>query len=118
MKKIVLIISYIAILIHFLKDITQDILRINSPLDLFGNIQENLSFLPSFLQKVYLYGFGGLSLIAEIVLLLFIPKIIFKKASEMDFLFVKHSFLYLVLFIVLCVTLDPGINPILHQTTK
>ena len=36
---------YIFILVHFLKDITQDILKISTPLDLFGDVKEDISFL-------------------------------------------------------------------------
>ena len=70
---------FIFFLIHFLKDITQDILRINTPLNIFGDIKENLSFLPSSLQNVYLYGLGGLSFIAEAFILYAIPTILKRK---------------------------------------
>ncbi|MFH1841104.1 MAG: hypothetical protein ABH807_03045, partial [Candidatus Shapirobacteria bacterium] len=39
--------------IHFLKDITQDVLRIPTFLDVFGDVKEDLSFLPDYLRMFY-----------------------------------------------------------------
>ena len=47
--KVLLPFIYLFVLIHFTKDITQDILKISSPLDIFGDAQEDISFLPKFL---------------------------------------------------------------------
>jgi hypothetical protein len=113
MRKAALWLAYVAVLIHFIKDITQDIFRISSPMDKFGNIEENISFLPVFLQKAYFYGLGGLSFLAEILLLVYLPKIIIERSTRTDRMIVRYSFLYLCLFLLLCAVLDPKINPFL-----
>ena len=43
----------VVLFIHFLKDITQDLLGINTLLDVMGNIQEDTTRLPSFLTPIY-----------------------------------------------------------------
>src|SRR3989344_5503790 len=70
---------YIFILVHFLKDITQDILKISTPLDLFGDVKEDISFLSKPLQIIFYYGLGGLSFVIEAFLLIAIPKIIRRR---------------------------------------
>jgi hypothetical protein len=43
----------IVLFVHFLKDITQDILKISTPLDKLGNIIEDLSKIPTWVQLLY-----------------------------------------------------------------
>lgn len=43
----------IILFLHFLKDITQDLLGINTVLDVIGNIQEESTRLPKFLIPIY-----------------------------------------------------------------
>lgn len=43
----------VVLFVHFLKDITQDLLGINTLLDVVGNIQEDATRLPMFLTPVY-----------------------------------------------------------------
>jgi len=43
----------VVLLIHFLKDITQDLIGINTFLDVMGNIQEDTTRLPAFLIPIY-----------------------------------------------------------------
>ncbi len=74
---------YIFILIHFLKNITQDILlRISYPLDLFGDVKEDISFLSKPLQLTFYYGLGDFSFIVGAFLLITIPKIIKRKEES------------------------------------
>ena len=72
-KKILSII-WIIIFIHFLKDITQDILKIPTFLDYFGNIQEDLSNLPYIIKESIIIA-GYMSFFGEIFLLISIPTI-------------------------------------------
>lgn len=98
---------FVFVLIHFAKDITQDILRIVSPLDVFGDIKEDISFLPKILQLVFYYGLGGLSFVVEAFLLVAIPKII--KTGKVTGLekWVIAGILYLLIFFLICILLDP-----------
>lgn len=105
--KTILPFIFIFVLIHLLKDITQDILKVSSPLDVFGNIKEDTSFLPKFWQSVFYYGLGGLSFITEAFLLVAIPIVIFKKGSPKLEKWIFAGVLYLVIFIATCVLLDP-----------
>jgi|GEM_PF-3829127 membrane-associated PAP2 superfamily phosphatase len=43
----------VVLFVHFLKDITQDLLGINTLFDVMGNIQEDATRLPMFLTPVY-----------------------------------------------------------------
>lgn len=105
--RMLLPIIFIFVLIHFIKDITQDILRIKSPLDLFGDIKEDLSFLPKSLQLFFYYGLGGLSFIIEVFLLIYIPKAIKTKQADCTEKFVIAGILYLLIFFTICILLDP-----------
>ena len=105
--KVFLWIIFIVVTIHFAKDITQDVLRVGSFLDVFGNVEEDLSFLPSTLRNVYLYGLGGLSVIAEAFLLISIPivnlgrnRVVLKKA-------VWGAVIFLFSFLFIATLLDP-----------
>lgn len=98
---------FILVLIHFLKDITQDILRISTPLDIFGDFKEDLSFLPKSLQLTFYYGLGGFSLFVEVFLLIAIPKIIRRKQVTFLEKLVIGGVLYLLVFLTVCVLLDP-----------
>lgn len=99
-------------MIHFFKDITQDILRIPTFLDLFGDVKEDISFLPNNLQLFFYYGLGGLSFIIEGFLLIAIPKVLFikEKCNLQKWVFVGVCFL--LIFLSICAFLDPRYNPI------
>lgn len=98
---------FIFVLAHFLKDLTQDILKISTPLDLLGDAKEDLSCLSKSLQSVYLYGLGGLSIVAEIFLLITIPKIWKRKEfTKLDNL-VLIVIVSLIAFFILATILDP-----------
>lgn len=97
---------YAFVVLHFLKDITQDILRISTPLDIFGDIKEDLSSLPVAFQNIYLYGLGGFSIITEIVLIFTIPKV--WKENKLSRLGKIVIFLiaYLAIFFITATLLD------------
>lgn len=105
--RVILPFLYIFLLIHFLKDITQDILKISTPLDLFGDVKEDISFLPKSLQLVFYYGLGGLSFVVEAFLLITIPKIIKRKQTTVLEKWVIGGVLFLVVFLAICFMLDP-----------
>jgi hypothetical protein len=97
---------YLIVLVHFLKDITQDILRIPTPLDLLGDIKEDLSLFPALIQKFFgLLGIG--SFMAELFLLVSIPVVI--KRREFTFLekIVGVVIVALLLFFLTATLLDP-----------
>jgi len=98
---------YIFILVHFLKDITQDILKISTPLDIFGDVKEDISFLPKSFQLIFYYGLGSFSFIVEVFLLVAIPKIIRKRQASFLEKLVIGGILYLLVFLAICILLDP-----------
>jgi|SRR3989344_3222143 len=71
-KKFLLWTIFVLILIHFLKDITQDILQISSPLDILGDAKEDLSKFPKIIKQGYLL-LGISSLFSELFLIIAIP---------------------------------------------
>ena len=109
--RLILPFLFIFVLIHFLKDITQDILKIKTPLDILGDVEENLSSLSTTAQKTYLYGLGGLSVIAEVFLIVSIPIVwrrrTFSKLEKITMVVVG----LLLLFFLVAITLDPRYKP-------
>ncbi|HBC44992.1 MAG: hypothetical protein UX08_C0012G0021 [Candidatus Collierbacteria bacterium GW2011_GWB1_45_35] len=97
---------WIVILIHFLKDITQDILNIPTFLDAFGNIQEDVSWLPIWAQSL-VYGTGVSSFLAEIFLLISIP--IIKKREKGSNLekWVIGVVIFMLIYFPVVIFLDP-----------
>jgi hypothetical protein len=107
MKKTLFILLWVFITIHFFKDITQDILRVPTFLDTFGDVVENLSWLPIWGQQMYLYGLGGISFIAEVILIYTIPFAVFKKSTLTKNRLIKFCICYLLIFFLIAVLLDP-----------
>jgi len=77
-----LITFFIIFFVHLLKDITQDILKISTPLDYIGDLKEILSSFSLSTQIIY-YAFGVLSVIAELFLVIAIPIYLFKKKKNL-----------------------------------
>jgi len=98
---------FLFVLIHFLKDITQDFLKIQTPLDIFGDVIEDLSNLPTVAQKLYLYGLGGLSFIAEAFLLISIPIVWKRKKFSKLEKYVVIAIVFLFIFFLIATILDP-----------
>jgi len=97
---------FIFILVHFLKDITQDILKIPTPLDYLGDVKEDLSSFPVLFQNIFML-FGVASFIAEAFLLVAIPvAIIRREITSLDRI-IFLTFLALVAFFLLATLLDP-----------
>jgi|SRR3989344_4510542 len=105
-----IIIIFIFAVVHFLKDLTQDILKISTPIDLLGDVKEDISFLPQPLQYVYIYGLGGLSIVAEFFLIVAIPKVWRKKELMLLDIWILASVIFLILFFVTAISLDPRYN--------
>lgn len=105
--RVILPFLYIFILVHFLKDITQDILKISTPLDLFGDVKEDISFLPKSLQLIFYYGLGGFSFVVEAFLLIAILTIIRRDRVTLLEKLVIGGVLYLLVFLIVCTLLDP-----------
>src|SRR3990167_6058668 len=97
---------FIIIFVHLLKDITQDILKIGTPLDLLGDAREDLTLWSRPFQMAYLYGLGGLSIIAEVFLLFSIPKV-WKdtKFNKLD-TYILAILVLLILFFITAILLD------------
>ncbi|MFH0749441.1 MAG: hypothetical protein V1917_00825 [Candidatus Gottesmanbacteria bacterium] len=99
-------ILYIFVLIHFLKDITQDILKIPTFLDLLGDVREDISSFPLVIQNIFtLLGYG--SFVAEIFLLVSIPITLKKKEMSVLEKVVVAVVLFLLFFFMAAILLDP-----------
>jgi hypothetical protein len=97
---------FIVILIHFFKDLTQDILKIATPLDYFGNINEDLSLFSAGVQKTFmLFGFGSFAV--ELFLILFIPLTISTKKPTYYDLLIVIALLFLGIYFITALLLDP-----------
>ncbi len=103
----ILPIIFIFVLIHFAKDITQDILQVNTFLDVFGDAHEDLSFLPEPIPTVFTYWLGGLSILVELFLLISIPIVLKRKKFSKLEKYVVMCTIFLFSFLGLCVLLDP-----------
>jgi hypothetical protein len=109
--RFILPVLFLFVIIHFLKDITQDILGIQTPLDIFGDVREDLSGLSTTSQNLYLYGLGGLSFLAEAFLLISIPIIWKRKTfSKLEKVVAIVTGL-LILFFLVAIMLDPRYKP-------
>lgn len=97
---------FVFVVIHFLKDITQDILRISTPLDLLGNVNEDLSRFPVVIRQAYV-SLGHTSYVAETFLLFAIPLVATDKKKTRLAKFVWLTILLLSLYLLSAVLLDP-----------
>lgn len=105
--RLVLPIIFIFFLIHFLKDITQDILRIATPLDIFGDAQEDLSSFPPIFRTIFWYVLGPLSFLGELYLLITIPKIYKNKLFTKQEAYILAVIIGLFVYLIACILLDP-----------
>jgi|SRR3989339_636479 len=101
-----LVVVWVVVLIHFLKDITQDILRIPTILDVFGNIQEDISWLPQYLQYL-VYGAGIGSFLAEIFLLISIPIVRKNNTLRKLEMWVAGVVIFMLIYFPVVFFLDP-----------
>ncbi|MEK7070284.1 MAG: hypothetical protein AAB966_00590 [Patescibacteria group bacterium] len=105
-RSFILSLIWVVTLIHFLKDITQDILRIPTILDVFGNIQEDLCHLPHWVQLLIVSAGIG-SFLAEIFLLVSIPIIKKRKAISTLERWVVVVVIFMLIYFPVVILLDP-----------
>jgi len=95
-----LIIIFIIFFVHLLKDITQDILNIQTPLDYLGDVKEILSsFSP--IDRIIYYSLGVPSVLGEIFLVITIPIFLFKKKISL----LKPIYITILLLIAYFITI-------------
>ena len=92
--KLFLSLVSIILIIHFVKDITQDLFGIRTYLDNFGNIVENTSKLPEWLLYIYHWGW-----INAIIFQLVIPYLHFKNLNRELFRKVDQYILSMIVWI-------------------
>ena len=105
-RSFLLSLIWVVTLIHFLKDITQDILRIPTIFDVFGNIQEDLSHLPYWIQLL-IFSAGIGSVLAEIFLLISIPIIKHRRETSALEKWVVGVVIFMLIYFPLVILLDP-----------
>lgn len=108
-RSFILNLIWVATLIHFLKDITQDLLGIPTFLDAFGNIQEDLSVLPSWV-RLSILGAGIGSFLAEIFLLISIPIIKNRRETSIIEKWVDGVVIFMLVYFSIVMLLDPRFN--------
>ncbi|KKS90555.1 MAG: hypothetical protein UW69_C0008G0031 [Microgenomates group bacterium GW2011_GWA2_44_7] len=99
-------IIFLIVIVHFLKDITQDILKIHTFLDLLGNVNEDLSVFPPFIRQI-IVALGFISIGIEAFLIAAIPKVIKNKESSKLEKYVIASLLFLVIYFLSVILMDP-----------
>ena len=104
--KLILIPVYVLVALHFVKDITQDILQIPTILDWLGNVNEDLSRLPETLVWFYHWAMVN-TFFVELFLLIAIPKCWRSKRSSKLDLVILISLFYLLAMFSLATLLDP-----------
>jgi len=82
-KRIIVSIILIITTIHFLKDITQDILGIETSLDKLDDIQENINQFPMWFEWFWHWAMVN-TFIGEFVLIILLPKYILKSISKTE----------------------------------
>ena len=97
---------FLIIFVHFLKDITQDILKIPTFLDLLGNVNEDLSVFPPFIQQIII-ALGFVSFGIEFFLIVAIPKVMKDKENSKLEKFVIASILFLIFYFISVTLIDP-----------
>jgi len=99
---------WIIVFIHFLKDITQDILQIPTFLDIFGNIQEDLSNLPHPIRLLIITS-GIFSFFGEIFLLIAIPIVRKRKQISVIEKWIIGTIVFMLIYFPVVLFLDPRI---------
>ncbi|PJE63073.1 hypothetical protein COU88_01520 [Candidatus Roizmanbacteria bacterium CG10_big_fil_rev_8_21_14_0_10_39_6] len=105
-RSFLLSLIWVITLIHFLKDIAQDILRIPTILDVFGNIQEDICRLPYWIQLL-IFSAGVGSFLAEIFLLISIPIIKHRKETSTLEKWVVGVVIFMLIYFPVVIILDP-----------
>lgn len=103
-----LIIIFIIFFTHLLKDITQDVLHIQTSLDYLGDVKEVFSSFTPIIKIIY-FIFGVLSVLGEIFLVITIPMFLFKKRGNL----LKSIYIVTIFLITYFITVSsfPFFNP-------
>jgi len=99
-------IIFLIVFVHFLKDITQDILKIPTFLDLLGNVNEDLSVFPLLVRQIIIV-LGFVSFGIEAFLIVAIPKVIKNKGNSKQEKYVIASLLFLLIYFISVTLMDP-----------
>ena len=83
LARLILLFIYFIVLLHFLKDIAQDLLKISTPLDLLGDTQEDLARFPVLIKSLFLVA-GILTYFIEAALLALIPYFFVTKSKQVE----------------------------------
>lgn len=102
----ILLLVFIFVVVHFLKDITQDVLKIPTILDIFGNANEDISGFPKVIQGIFV-GIGYVSFLVEIFLIITIPFVLRKKGKTKLEKVVWVIIILLVIYFITVILLDP-----------
>ena len=104
--QIILVPVFLFILIHFFKDITQDLLNVATPLDFFGDIKEDLSHFSETFVCFYYWALVN-TFFMEIFLIFSIPSAWKRKTfSKLDSL-TLFSIFYIIIAFTSATLLDP-----------
>ena len=104
-KRISTVIIFLFVSVHFVKDITQDILGISTPLDFLGNINEDLTILSPWQRALYLPAIIGTFFIEAIIVFVILHSRF--NPSTNKFHLITYLFLYLVIMFITAFFLDP-----------
>ena len=107
--KIFLIFIYFFALVHFLKDITQDVLEIPTVLDVFGNIHENLNGFPEAFVWVYHWAMVN-PFFVEFFLLVTVPGAWKRREFTKLDAIILVAIIYVTTMFFLATYLDPRFN--------
>lgn len=99
-------IIFLIVFVHLLKDITQDILKVPTFLDLLGNVNEDLSVFPSFIRQI-ITALGFVSFGIEAFLIVAIPKVIKNKENSKLEKYVVGTLLFLIIYFISVTLMDP-----------
>lgn len=97
---------FVLMIVHLLKDITQDILKIPTFLDLLGDVNEDLSVFPPLVQQVII-TLGFVSFGVEVFLILAIPKILKSKDNSKLEKYAIAFLLFLIAYFMSVTLMDP-----------
>ncbi len=111
---IVLIIILIFFFTHFLKDVTQDILKIKTPLDYLGNVNEDLSLFNPFIKNLFNIT-AYLSFIGEFFLIITIPIYLFCNKKNYLLKYIWIIIASILMYFLVAIFLDPKFNIYLNN---
>lgn len=98
--KVLLSLVWVLAVVHFLKDLSQDLLGITTVLDNLGDIKEDISSFPLWLEHLYHWAMVN-TVIGEVILVVLIPKYIFRTINILEKRLIIGFLLYIpVMFFI------------------